>query len=109
MLTSKSLTQLTVTDNVLGRIQSNVAAVLNPVLQTPIVDGVLLQRKTIPASGKLTASHGLGRQALGAIVVLSSAAVAVPYVLPADQTAPNGAIVLTFASGAGATINLWVF
>lgn len=109
MLSQKSLNQINVVDNTLSRIQNNTANALNPVLLTPIIDGVLAQRLTIPANGKLTVSHGLGRVALGAIVVLASAAVSTPTTLVADQTAPLGAIVLTFSSGAGATVNVWVF
>lgn len=109
MLTTKSIAQINVTDDSLSRIQNNTAAAVNPVLNVPILDGTLVQNLTIPASGKLTVAHGLGRQAIGYIIIKASAALPNPYVLVADQTAPNGAIVLTFASGAGTTLSAWVF
>lgn len=109
MLNIKSLSQITTTEETENRIQGNIAAALNPVLQTPVLDGTLVERLVIPAGGKLTVAHGLGRPALGALVVDASAAVSNPYRLTADQTSPNGAAVLTFATGAGATVSLWVF
>ena len=109
MLTTKKLTTLQPKDDDSARLQNNISAALNPLLQTPILDGVLLTNLTIPASGKLVAAHGLGRTALGYMVVFSSAAVPAPYALPADQTSPANAIMLTFSSGAGAKINLWCF
>lgn len=109
MLSQKNLSQLNVDDDKLNRIQTNVATVLDPVLATPIIDGVLVQNLTIPASGVLVVPHNLGRKALGIMVVMASAAVSMPYALPANQGTPTGGIVLTFSSGAGALVNIWVF
>ncbi len=109
MLTRKNLPQLNVEDDKLQRIQQNVSDTYDPALNTPILDGTLLQRQVIPTSLKLTLGHGLGRPAQGYIVVYADRALPAPYALQADQTNPNGALVLSFSSGAGATISIWVF
>lgn len=109
MLGLKQINQINVDDDKLSRIQQNIADALNPVLETPTLDCVLVTGLTIPAGGKLVVPHRMGRAALGVYVVLASAAVALPYALPADQTAPTGSIVLTFSSGAGAIVSLVVF
>ncbi len=109
MLIRKNVSQVGVEDEEIARVQTNITEAVDAVMATPILDGLLVQRVVIPTSGKLTVSHKLGRAAAGVMVVMASAAVSVPYALAADQTAPNGAIVLTFSTGAGATISLWVF
>lgn len=109
MITQKTLNQVNISDSTLARFQLNVASALNPVLLAQVLDGRLIQNLTIPASGKLVVPHGFGRPALGVQVVMASAATSVPYALSADQTAPNGSIVLTFTTGAGAVVSVWVF
>ncbi len=69
MLNQKSVTSLNLKDDTITRMQTNILDALNPLLQTPILDGVLVQGLTIPASGKLVVSHGLGRRALGVLIV----------------------------------------
>lgn len=111
MLTQKSVAQFNVEDEQLSRSLNNVASALNPVLETPLLDGVLVGPLVVPASLRLVVSHGLGRPARGFLVANATAAYGVPYATPgvAAQPSPNGAIVLTFPSGAGASITLWVF
>lgn len=109
MLTQKSMSTLNLGDDTLQRFQANIQTPVEALLQTPIVDGTLVTGQTIPASGKLTVAHGLGRRANGVLVVGASAQVSLPYMVPADQTSPNGAVVLSFTGGAGATVSLWVF
>lgn len=111
MLTQKSLAQFNVSDEQLSRSLDNVASALNPVLACPLLDGVLVGPLTVPASLLLTVPHGLGRPALGFLVVRATAQYAPPFVLPVTpaQPSPNGAVVLTFPSGAGAALTFWVF
>lgn len=109
MLTTKTFVSVSHEDDDISRIQDNISNALDPVLETEILDGVLLPNQTIPGGGKLVAAHGLGRPAQGYMVVFASAAVSAPYAPPALQTTPNGAVVLQFDSGAGATISLWIF
>jgi hypothetical protein len=109
MLSSKAMPTFVLKDEETQRIQQQQDAVLNSVLATPILDGRLIQGLTVPTSGPLVVPHGMNRRALGIFVVAASAAVSVPYQLPADQTSPTGAIMLRFTSGAGATISVWVF
>lgn len=109
MLTTKTFAAVTTQDPTLTKVQSNLSTVLNPVLQTSLLDGVLLQNQTITTGGKLVASHGLGRAAQGVIVVMANATVSTPYAIANEQTTPTGAIRLTFDTGAGATVSLWVF
>lgn len=111
MLTQKSLAQFNVSDEQLSRSLDNVASALNPVLATPLLDGVLVGPLTVPASLVLTVPHGLGRPALGFLVVRASAPYGIPYATPgaSAQPSPNGAVVLTFSSGVGAALTFWVF
>lgn len=109
MLTTKNFVSVSTQDDDVDRMQVNISNAVDPVLNTEILDGVLLTGLTIPASLKLVAAHGLGRPADGYAVVASSAAVSLPYAVAAEQTTPNGAVVLSFSSGAGAVISLWVF
>ena len=109
MLTRKNTPQINVDDDKLGRIQQNIADTLDPVLATPILDGVHMQRQTIPATLKLSLGHGLGRPALGYFITYANQPVPPPFALLADQTNPAGALVLSFSSGAGATISVWIF
>lgn len=109
MLTQKSMSTLNLEDDSLQRFQHNVQIPMEALLQTPILDGTLVIGQTIPASGKLLVAHGLGRKANGVLVVGASAQVSLPYQVPAEQTSPNGAVMLSFTSGAGATVSLWVF
>lgn len=109
MLTTKNFVSIAHEDDDISRIQNNISNAVDPVLNTEIVDGILLTDLTIPASLKLVAPHGLGRPAQGYMVVYATAAVPAPYAVPADQTTPSGAVVLSFSSGAGAKISLWVF
>lgn len=87
----------------------DVAVALNPVLTTPLINGNLVTSLTIPASGKLVVAHKLGRPARGFFVTNADANVSQPYAVAADQKTPNGGIVLTFDTGAGATVDVWVF
>lgn len=111
MLSQKSLAQFNVDDEQLSRSLDNVASALNPVLETPLLDGVLVGPLVVPASLLLTVPHGLGRPARGFFVANATAAYGVPFAVPgaAAQPSPNGAIVLTFPSGAGASLTFWVF
>lgn len=109
MLTTKALKPLLVKDVQTNKAHDQIAAALNPVLATPILDGVQLIAQKIGANGKLVASHNLGRAATSWHVGASNAPTSVPYAVPADQKAPTQAVVLTFATGAGATITLWVY
>lgn len=109
MLTQKSMSELNLDDQVLQRFQVNVQNAVNPVLQTEILDGVLVTGITIRANNKALVPHGLGRPSRGVLLVAANAPTSLPYQVPADQTSPNGAVLLSFTSGAGATISCWVF
>jgi hypothetical protein len=109
MITQKSFTAPITNNDDANRGFARVRDTLNPVLQTALLDGVLTASLTIPSSGKLVVPHGLGRTARGWLVTSANAAVALPYALSADQTSASNALVLTFSSGAGATVSLWVF
>lgn len=109
MLSKKAISQLNIDDDKLSRVQSNIVTALDPVLATPILDGNLVQNLTIPVGGKLLVPHQLGRPAVGAFVVMADAPVSVPYAVSGEQFATSGGIVLTFDTGAGAMVSLWVF
>jgi hypothetical protein len=109
MLTQQSFSEINVDDDELSRVQRNVSTAVNPVLATPIINGVLIENQVIPSTGKLVLAHRMGRVPLGFIVVRASAEVSYPYALAAEQYAPTSVIVLTFSTGAGASVSVWVF
>lgn len=109
MLNQKSMSDLNFDDQVMQRAYVNIQNAVNPVLQTEILDGILVTGVVIRSTNKALVPHGLGRAARGVLIVGASAPVPLPYMLPADQTSPSGAVMLSFSSGAGATISCWVF
>lgn len=109
MLPRKNLVDFNANDDELNRYMHTVADAVEPVLQTAVLDGNLIERQVVPATLKLVVPHGLGRRPRGFWLAASNANCGQPYALPADQTAPTGALVLTFPSGAGATVSVWVY
>lgn len=130
MLTEKSLTITATPDNVpLTRVQQRVSEALNPVLTTPILDGVLIKNyvaTTRDASqNSVTLVHNLGRPALGSLLVAYNTRQSYSYNTysyitpqPLDGTGqssptPNSSLVIRFTQPgipvAGDTMSFWVF
>lgn len=109
MLSQKSMTEIALESQELVRFQGNVATAVNAVLQAEILDGVLVPNVIVKSNNKALVPHGLGRRARGVLIVAANAPTSSFYMVPADQTSPEGAVVLSFSSGAGATISCWVF
>lgn len=110
MLRALNLPTFATSDYEKEKIQQNVGAVLNPLLNIPVVNGNLITSLVVPASLILTVPHGLGRVPLGYFVVSASGDYGnPPWSLSGDQTNATRNLILRFSSGAGVTLKLWVF
>lgn len=109
MLTQTSLNIFNLEDDKINRAFQAVITAVDPVLKTPVLNGVLVSALVIPPSGDLVVSHGLGRPARGYMIVYANGATSVPYVTATKQYNANNALVLTFGTGAGVTVSIWVF
>lgn len=97
----KQVGQINTKDEVLNRIQAELASKLNPVLTCPILNGTLVQASLL-ASGAVNVNHGLGRVPQGWIVVGIDAQATVWSSGSTNKT-------LTLLTSADAGVTLWVF
>ena len=85
--------------------QTRWATVLNPVVDCPLVKGLLLQNVSL-ISGTTTVNHKLGRKLIGWFVVGQTA----PANLSDNQaTNQMPELTLSLNSTAATVVNLWVF
>lgn len=90
-----------VSDNAdLQRVQENVQAALEPVISSPIVDGLLISAQLESGSNKV--AHKLGRKPQGYIVVTKSANIDVW----GSVMSPS---ILTLEASGNVTLTLWIF
>lgn len=83
------------------QLQSNVVQALQPLLKSPIIDGVHLKDVAL-ASGSNDVNHGLGRPIEGWIVTNRSGTATV------HSTGSNYKT-LTLVASADVTVSIWVF
>lgn len=86
-------------------LQDNVAAALQPVLNVPFLDGVLIQSVSVNTTSPTLVPHGLGRAWVGWFVVDQTQGVMIWR--PTSVTVPTS--ILPLMGNATTTINLWVF
>ncbi len=98
----KSVPSVQMADNVTNRMQDNIVAPLNKLLQNPIVQGRTLSGVTL-ASGSNVIPHGLGRTLQGWIVTDVNALISV------YRSAALNAQNLTLTSSGTGTVSLYVF
>lgn len=86
----------------LNQVQSNIAAVVNPLLANPYLNGNILENVTL-INGTTIVPHGLGRTQQGwAIVDIQGAA-------QIYRNANFNSTVLSLSSDALVTVNIYVF
>lgn len=84
----------------MNRVQDNVEIALEPLIISPIIDGVLISASLV--AGVNTVNHKLGRKPQGWILVAPQANESV-WQLAADKN------VLTLEASGNITTSLWVF
>lgn len=109
----KALKKIQTDSQELDRVQDYVEEALQPVLISPLADGVLVKIVyTSPTSaigtGDTYISHGLNRPVIGWFVVRTTTN-AVIYESSTTSPNPNNILVLKASSAVNADITLWVF
>ena len=89
----------------LDMMQNRWAAILNPIIDSPLVNGQLLTEVPL-VSGSNTINHRLGRRLRGWIIVGIDGAAQI-YDTQASNQMPQ--LTLTLTSDADVTVALWVF
>ena len=96
---------LNIQDRIINQLQDNIVQKLNNVLGLPLLQGDFLD-DVVLVSGDNTINHMLGRELLGWIITLQSAAASI-YDKQSSNTTPETTLVLN--SSAGATVSIYVF
>lgn len=95
------------TDNKdLARVQSNIEIVLQPLLNCPIIDGVLLENVKLIATKRNEVVHKLGRKPLGFIIVRKSKD---SRIWDLQDTNPGPENTFTIACSHDTTVSVWIF
>lgn len=106
MLLVKSVAQIQIPDVIVNRVQQNIANAVNPVLITPIIDGILVKGVNVSATAATPVKHGLGRTQVSQIVVNSSPGF---IQVRQDPTAPSSQNYVTLLASSTGVIDLWIF
>ena len=86
--------------------QDHVESVINPVLNSAIIDGVILEDIDLVSTGFTSIEHKLGRKPRGYLVIRKSAAQTV-YEEAGDYD--NRKLFIKLRASGTVTVNLWVF
>ena len=91
---------------VFNNAQDNIESVINPVLNSAIIDGVILEDIDLVSTGFTSVEHKLGRKPRGYLVIRKSAAQTV-YEDVGDYD--NRKLFIKLRASGSVTVNLWVF
>ena len=91
---------------VFNNAQEHVESVINPVLDSAIIDGVLLEDIALVSGSFTSIEHKLGRKPRGYLVIRKSAAETV-YEDVGDYD--NRKLFIKLRASGSVTVNLWVF
>jgi len=93
-------------DNDLNQVQKNVEQAINPIINSPIVDGVLIKDACLDPTTVTLVQHKLGRKPLGWIVVRKPADARIWDVQNSNQ---NPTTTLALVASHAITVDLWIF
>ena len=93
-------------DTAFGRLQSAWARSLNPLVDLPLLQGVLVKNIDL-AVGSNVINHGLGRPPQGYIVTRVQNAATTLF--DTQSTNPRPALTLLLTSSAACRVDLWIF
>lgn len=100
-----SIPKVQTDDRNINQLQQNLSTALTPVLQNPIVNGIILKDVTL-ASGDNTINTGLGRKLQGWFLTRVNASTSV-FDKQSTNTMPELTLILN--SSAGALVDVYVF
>ena len=93
-------------DKVIDQLQKNIEQAINPIINSQIVDGILLKDVCLEALKANLVTHKLGRPALGYIVVRKRADSRI-WDIQDDNINKSTTIAITCSHNV--TVDLWVF
>ena len=91
---------------VFNNAQDHIESVLNPVLNSAIIDGIILEDVDLVSGSFTSVEHKLGRKPRGYLVIRKSAAETV-YENAGDYD--NRKLFMKLRASGSVTVNLWVF
>jgi len=94
-------------DRVVNLVQDRLIKSLNPVLNNPILDGVLLESVSLVTGSDNVVNHTLGRPLVGWFVTRLRASATIYDKQDANTGTPN--LTLVLVSSANVTVDLYVF
>lgn len=106
MLTSKAINSFNASDREVSQLQTFLAGPLQQVLDTPIIDGVLVEDIAVTSGAAFNVKHGLGRTKVRWMVVSQTGTSFIQVRQAASQTNANYATLIPSGTG---TISLWFF
>ncbi|MBV6514145.1 MAG: hypothetical protein FMNOHCHN_03735 [Ignavibacteriaceae bacterium] len=105
MANLKAYAKIDSEDEAVNRIQEQLEFILNPLIKTAILDGVLLRNVNLSTT-PTRVEHKLNRKHLGYFIVDKDAAADV-YSMQSSETMPNKFIKLV--STAPVNVSIWIF
>lgn len=93
-------------DPAFGRMQSAWSNALNPLVDLPLLQGVLVKNIELTAGANIV-NHGLGRSPQGYIITRAQDAATALYDTQASN--PRPALTLLITSSATCRVDLWIF
>lgn len=94
------------TDRVVNQLQNNIEQVLTPVLNAPVLDGVLLKEVCLTKEVSNEVEHKLGRTPLGWIIVRKRKD---SRIWDLQDTNPQPTKTLSIACSHDVVVDIWVF
>ena len=102
----KSLKKTTTQDKDLNKLQTNLKVALQPIINSPIINGNLLLDVTLEAGKRNEVAHGLQRRPLGYIIVRKRKD---SRIWDLQDTNPAPTKTFTIACSHDVNVDIWVF
>lgn len=93
-------------DKDLSKLQNNIDIVIKPILNCPIIDGVLVENVSLSTSSANEVFHKLGRKPIGFIIVKQSADSRI-WDSQSSNPTPDRTFLLSCSNAV--TVNIWFF
>ena len=106
MLSTKAVNTLIVQDQNLQRVQNNLVAPLNQILQANVIDGVLVENVNCVANNAVNVKHGMNRTNVHVVVVNSFGG---QITFSRDSRLNNNPNYVTLTPSATGSVDLWIF
>lgn len=102
----KRFKKLATKDDLSGKIQNNIEAALNPIIDSPIIDGVLIKDICLTPLKATYIKHRLGRPPLGYIVIRKRAD---SRIWDIQDFNPNPSRTFAISCSHDVQIDIWLF